>query len=216
MIDEKFKKALEERDLPKVRDMLCSRLALDHNVTGGMFNEYFEYAKSMAGENHLFEPHDGRTLSNENTEENFKLLLGQLSTNFSRERLERVLEIAKSVWSQEQISPKAKETGTESRESLAGSERILGERVISENEIHKNANESGRVVGENVRVVGEERILGERPLYDENEENDSHSRRRTSSGSRGTQQNSDINPVAVVAGVAIAAAVIVAGVVIFS
>lgn len=200
MIDEKFKKAIEEQDISKVQDMLCSRLTLDHDVTGGMFHEYFEYAKSMAGENHLFDPfdpHDGRALSNENTEANFKLLLGQLSTNFSRERLSRVLEIAKSVWSDEQTSPK----------SNARQENISQKNISSE-QTAENAGESGR-------VVGEERILGERVLYAEDEEPDSHSRRRTASSGRKTQQN-DINPVAVVAGVAIAAAVIIAGVVIFS
>lgn len=197
MIDEKFKKAIEEQDISKVQDMLCSRLTLDHDVTGGMFHEYFEYAKNTAGENHLFEPHDGRALSNENTEANFKLLLGQLSTNFSRERLSRVLEIAKSVWSDEQTSPK----------SNARQENISQKNISSE-QTAENAGESGR-------VVGEERILGERVLYAEDEEPDSHSRRRTASSGRKTQQN-DINPVAVVAGVAIAAAVIIAGVVIFS
>lgn len=212
MIDEKFKKAIKELDFSKVRDMLCSRLTLDHDVTGGMFHEYFEYAKSMADENHLFEPHDGRVLSNENTEENFKLLLGQLSTNFSRERLSRVLEIAKSVWSDEQTSPETQKNATEPKKIDVGSERIIGERIISENEISEKSNENDN---ENDRVVGEERILGERVLYAEDEEPDSHSQRRTTSSGEKTQQ-SDINPVAVVAGVAIAAAVIIAGVVILS
>lgn len=197
MIDEKFKKAIEELDISKVRDMLCSRLTLDHDVTGGMFNEYFEYVKNMTGENHLFEAHDGRTLPKENTEANFNLLLGQLSTNFSHERLERVLEIAKSIWSSEQTSPR-KQTQTQSKQ---------------ESDYSEQATESS---SENGRVVGEERILSERPLYDESEDDNSHSRRRTASGSRETRQSSDINPVAVVAGVAIATAVIIAGVVIFS
>lgn len=211
MIDEKFKKAIVELDLSKLRDMLCSRITLDHNVTGGMFHEYFEYAKSKAGENHLFEPHDGRTLPKENTEENFKLLLGQLGTNFSRERLSRVLEITKSVWSDEQTLPETQKNATELKKIDVGSERVIGERIISEDEIHENANEK---LGESGRVVGEERVLSERPLYAEDEETDSHSRRRTSS--RGKTQQSDINPAAVVAGVAIVAAVIIAGVVIFS
>lgn len=208
MIDEKFKKAVQELDLSKVRDMLCSRLTIDHDVTGGMFHEYFEYAKSKAGENHLFEPHDGRTLPKENTEENFKLLLGQIGTNFSRERLSRVLEITKSVWSDEQTLPETQKNATELKKIDVGSERVIGERIISENEILENASEK---LGESGRVVGEERILDVRPLYAEDEETDSHSRRRTSS--RGKTQQSDI---VVVAGVAIVVAVvIIAGVVIF-
>lgn len=191
MIDEKFKKAVQELDISKVRDMLCSRLTLDHDVTGGMFHEYFEYAKSISGENHLFEPHDGRALPKENTKENFKLLLGQLSTNFSSERLGRVLEIAKSVWNDEQTSQKSN----------------LRQENFSSNQTAENA-------GENGRVVGEERILDERPLYAEDEETDLHSLRRTTSNGSKTQQ-SDKNSVAVVACVAIVAAVIVAGVVIF-
>lgn len=112
MADKNLQNAVAARDLTKIRDFLRIRLQLDHNVFG-LFTESLGYCKANGiSERDLYETHDGRDLPTANTKDNFGLLVGQLATNFSQKRLERVLEIAQAVWPNEQKQPAAMQSAT--------------------------------------------------------------------------------------------------------
>ena len=143
MIDKKFKEAVSQRNLSSLRDMLRNRLLMDHDVTGGMFKECWDECVREGVAVSLYQEHDGRPLSGENSESNFNTLVGQLATNFSRERLEKVLSIAKSLWADEQSSSSKESKVYEKRQPIesaadstaASGERILKETVICEREL---------------------------------------------------------------------------------
>ncbi len=197
MVDKKFSDAVSKGNITEIRDMLRNRIQIDHDVVGGMFRECFDYCRNEGILDSLYEKQDNREIPSENTEENFKKLVGQLSTNFSRARLEKVIEIAKIVWADEQSSDK---------QNTASSSQNLR----SENGRHDY--NTGRVLTEDGgRIIGEERILSETPLYDDDE-----SRGRCRQGPQKSQQtktDSKINPILVAGAVVVVVAAVVAAVV---
>lgn len=211
MVDKKFSDAVSGGNITEIRDMLRNRIQIDHNVTGGMFRECFDYCRKEGILDSLYEMQDDREIPSENTEENFKKLVGQLSTNFSRERLEKVISIAKNIWPEEQSASQASTFSSSSSSSSSSSQR-----PHTENSQHEES--KGRVLTEDGgRIIGEERILSETPLYDEDEERNfnKHSRNlHREHRNEKPRQNSDVNPVLVGAVVVVAA--VVAAVVVIS
>ena len=203
MVDKKFSDAVSGGNITEIRDMLRNRIQIDHNVTGGMFRECFDYCRKEGILDSLYEMQDDREIPSENTEENFKKLVGQLSTNFSRERLEKVISIAKNIWPEEQSASQASTFSSSSSSSSS-------QRPHTENSQHEESR--GRVLTEDGgRIIGEERILSETPLYDEDEERNfnKHSRNHhREHRNEKPRQNSDVNPV-LVGAVAVVAAVVV-------
>lgn len=133
MVDSDLKSAVSARDLVKIRDFLGVRLQLDHNVFG-MFTEGVAYCKANGiSETDLYETHDGRNISVANTKENFNLLVGQLATNFSKERLEKTMEIAQAVWPEEQ------QQSEYVQQAVAGQQKS-----ISDSEMHEVVREIPR------------------------------------------------------------------------
>lgn len=132
MVDANFKKAVENKRIDDIRDFLRVRLMLDHNYVSGMFIECRDYCLSHGiSENMLYEKFDGRQLPQANTEENFKLLLGQLSTNFSKERMCRLLEIGKKLWANEQVYSENAAASTSHAAVTSGTKRrVISERLI--------------------------------------------------------------------------------------
>ena len=205
MVDKKFSDAVSGGNITEIRDMLRNRIQIDHNVTGGMFRECFDYCRKEGILDSLYEMQDDREIPSENTEENFKKLVGQLSTNFSRERLEKVISIAKNIWPEEQSANQA---------STFSSSSSSSQRSRTENSQHEES--KGRVLTEDGgRIIGEERILSETPLYDEDEERNFNKQRRNlhrEHRNEKPRQNSDVNPFlvgTVVVVVAVVAAVVV-------
>lgn len=200
MVDNEFKKALSSKDFTAVRDMLRNRLFLDHDVTGGMFNEYWAECEKAGLVQNIFQDSDRTEISSEKSEENYRKLVGQLSKNFSRERLNAILSLAKSLWSQEQ-------TGRSSETPQVSSKS-------------ENSSSNSRIVGQE-RIISE-CVLGEKEI-DSDGEKSSYERRESFRGSNGGR-NQDMHPkgkkddtgMGVVVAVAAAAVVaIIAGVVIF-
>lgn len=104
-VSEKLKKAVSEKDYVAIRDALWSRIALDPNFTKG-FPESLEYCyQNGISENDLFEKHDERPMSDEVTNDNFSSLCGELSTNFSKERLEKIKEIGRKLYPVKEEKP---------------------------------------------------------------------------------------------------------------
>lgn len=210
MVDKKFSDAVSGGNITEIRDMLRNRIQIDHNVTGGMFRECFDYCRKEGILDSLYEMQDDREIPSGNTEENFKKLVGQLSTNFSRERLEKVISIAKNIWPDEQSVSQA------STFSSSSSSSSSSQRPHTENSQHEES--KGRVLTEDGgRIIGEERILSETPLYDEDEERNSNKQRRNrhrEQRNENPRQYSDVNPFLV--GAVVVAAVVVAAVVVIS
>lgn len=238
MVDEKFKAAVAQRDMAAVRDGLRNRLLIDHNVSGGMFREYMDYCEQNGLADSLYQAHDKRALPEENTEENFDTLAGQLSTNFSRDRLERVVAIAQAVWRDEQVEKAAQPTSDGASMRGAGGEgRVVGgERILSETPLRKEENAESARHGEwtanraqtassgaddESRVVGEERIISVTPLREkEDSGRGQHGERsnttRHSTGRSGSGDSDVSSGVVAAAVIAVAAAAIIAGIIIFS
>lgn len=207
MVDKKFSDAVSGGNITEIRDMLRNRIQIDHNVTGGMFRECFDYCRKEGILDSLYEMQDDREIPSENTEENFKKLVGQLSTNFSRERLEKVISIAKNIWPEEQSANQA---------STFSSSSSSSQRPRTENSQHEES--KGRVLTEDGgRIIGEERILSETPLYDEDEERNFYKRSRNlhrEHRNEKKRQNSDVNPVLV--GTVVVVAAVIAAVAVIS
>ena len=131
MVDEEFKNAVNSEDIKTVRDKLCTELHFDHNVTSGTFRECMDYCKQQGLEKSLYEVHDGRELKNENSIDYYQTLVGQLCTNFSKERLEHAVSIAKNIWKDEQISLTAQNIRNGSKvNDISESGRVIGKETI--------------------------------------------------------------------------------------
>ena len=97
-VSETLKDAVSRKDVVAIRDSLWSRIALDPNFTKG-FPESLKYCLDNGiTEACLYEQHDSRPMSDEVTNENFNALCGELSTNFSKERLEKIKEIGRKLY----------------------------------------------------------------------------------------------------------------------
>lgn len=97
-VTEKLREAVSSRDYVGIRDALWSRIALDPNFSKG-FPESLNYCLEQGIlEKDLFEEHDNRPMSDEVSNDNFSALCGELSTNFSKERLEKIKEIGRKLY----------------------------------------------------------------------------------------------------------------------
>ena len=97
-VTEKLREAVSSRDYVGIRDALWTRIALDPNFSKG-FPESWNYCLEHGIlETDLYEEHDNRPMSDEVSNGNFSALCGELSTNFSKERLEKIKEIGRKLY----------------------------------------------------------------------------------------------------------------------
>lgn len=97
-VSDNLKKSVSEKNIVAIRDGLWSRIALDPNFTDG-FPENWDYCLNNGiTESNLYENHDNRPMSDEVSLENFSALCGQLRTNFSKERLNKIKEIGRKLY----------------------------------------------------------------------------------------------------------------------
>lgn len=202
MTDKKFMDAVYTRDFTVIRDMLRIRLLSDHDVTGGLFNKCWTECKNAGITQDIFQAHDGRSIPSEKSELNYNTLVGQLATNFSEARLNRIISLAIEIWANEQTGQISQERGiilntqeiSESNGRTMGEERVISERILAVREIETESKESH---------------FSERK--DSFHERDS--RKTQNRQSENERSNSGIG--VAVAVVAVAVAAIIAGVVIF-
>ncbi len=206
MVDKKFKEAVEKENIPAIRDMLKNRLLMDHDVTGGMFSECWTECKRQGITEKLYQKPDGRSLSDEKSESNYNALVGQLSTNFSRDRLNKIISLAKVIWSEEQSgdSPKTRPSGLTSNSpssettgsSSSSNERIIGERILKERIVRVKELDTGEETNSD---IGE----------------GTHKTRRSSSKGDMEDEGSKPGSGVLIAVAVVAVAAVVAGIVIF-
>ena len=184
-MEKKFIDAINANDYIALRDMLKNRLLLDHDVIGGAFSQCWNECEKAGITQSIFQLHDGREISKEVTENNYNILVGQLSTNFSETRLNNILSIAKRLWPNEQ----------------SVEEKNQSETIKSSSYNTTYENEDGRVVSE--------RIIEVKEIPHEN----SHNSSERMNYSNNNKNDSNFGVVVAVAAVAVVA--VIAGVVIF-
>lgn len=94
-ITNSFKKAVEDGDVKDIRIMLKESLLVDPSFED--FNQKSNYARNIGG---VYVDHDGRELnSDESTwDDNYMdKLMSQLSTNFSKERVEHLKKVIRKL-----------------------------------------------------------------------------------------------------------------------
>lgn len=139
-MDKKILDLITRKDIVSLRDMLRNRLLVDHDVNGGMFGECWTECENAGITQSIFQEHDGRVLSDEITESNYNMLVGQLATNFSEKRLRKILSLAKQIWPTEQSTPNKAQTvvtssSVDNNMRVKGDERIVNERILGEREL---------------------------------------------------------------------------------
>lgn len=97
-VSDKLKTDVAAKNLAAIRDDLWSRIALDPNFTGGFLESWQYCLDNDIAESEIYQEHDGRDIDLEPTGENFDLLAGHLSTNFSKERLDKMKEIGQKLY----------------------------------------------------------------------------------------------------------------------
>ena len=204
MISTAIKKAIANGSLAEMRSALRISLTLDNDYVSGMYVQDSDYCRKQGiTDGDLYEKYDGRDLLvGIDTEDSFTTLLGHLSTNFAKERVERILALGKKLWPQEQQAggtaigferpTQQPKDGTGS----VGSERILGERIVGEKQ-KSTVNSARKSTG----------MQGERIIFEREIPSSGGYGRHSHSPGRGSK-NSNF-PVAVAVGV-VAAAVVVA------
>ena len=89
--------AVASGDIVVIRDTLWCCIAMDPGFRR-KFRENWNYCvKNGITAEEIYQPHDGRDVDLDATEGNFDTLCGQLSTNFSQERLDAIKRIGKSL-----------------------------------------------------------------------------------------------------------------------
>lgn len=221
MVDANFQKAVATKKIADIRDFLRMRLTFDHDCVSGMFIECRNYCFTQGiTESDLYEKFDGRVLPTANTEENFTKLLGQLSTNFAKERIERLLEIGQAVWPQEQGSVQnAEHSYTEREEPIrspvkeTSERRKISEVPIPSSEDNKpdrqEAVSSGRrIISEKLISVSQDNDTTQSFDSQNTEETDERTKTKQSSHSSG----STVNATAIITAAAVAAIIIIAAI----
>lgn len=222
MVDTNFQKAVDTKKIADIRDFLRMRLTLDHNCVSGMFIECRKYCFTHGiTELDLYQAFDGRPLPSANTEENFTTLLGQLSTNFAKKRIERLLEIGQAVWPEEQgDNQQIKQSNTESEQTVNKTANDAdGRRIISVASIdgaaQYNAAEPQESDSSGRRKISETPIL-DRPhngsTYNSNRHNTSGSHSYDNKTRRSHNSASTMNKTALIAGAAVVAIIVIAAI----
>ncbi len=166
-MDKNFLDSIAQEDFVSLRDMLKNRLLMDHDVNGGMFREYWTECDNAGLIQSIFQEHDGREISDEITESNYNILVGQLATNFSEKRINKILSLAKQIWPTEQSNPNKAQTdvtssSVDSNMRVMGEERIVDVRIVNERiigereqstEMHMKHNAKNTICDFNVWVV---------------------------------------------------------------
>ena len=113
-VSDNLKKSVSEKNIVAIRDGLWSRIALDPNFTDG-FPENWDYCLNNGiTESDLYENHDNRPMSDEVSLENFSALCGQLRTNFSKERLNKIKEIGRKLYPPTEEKTQSQTSNTQS------------------------------------------------------------------------------------------------------
>lgn len=93
-----IKNDVAAKNIANIRIDLWGCIGNDPNFTQDFIENWNYCLRNGISENELYEIHDNRPMADEVTNENFSLLCGQLRTNFSKERLDKIREIGRKLF----------------------------------------------------------------------------------------------------------------------
>ena len=97
-ISEEIKNYVAEKNIEGIRADLWIYIGIDPNFTKDFIKNLNYCLRNGISESELYENHDGRSMSDEVTNDNFAKLCDQLRINFSKERLEKIKEIGRKLY----------------------------------------------------------------------------------------------------------------------
>ena len=90
-------KAVAEKDIFNIRSYLIAAIVADKTLK--RLEATIEYCvKNGIPESEIYDPHDGKEISNDVTEDNYKDLRADLNSNFSKERLDMLKKVAAKLY----------------------------------------------------------------------------------------------------------------------
>lgn len=111
MVDKTFMEEVAGKNIADIRGGLWSCIVVDPTLSG-KFQESLDYVlKNGITESDLYEKDNGETFATEPTSENFNKLAGLLRINFSKEKIEALKKIGRTLYPQSTEEKKSSETG---------------------------------------------------------------------------------------------------------
>ncbi len=93
-----LKSDVASRNIANIRIDLWGCIGGDPGFSKDFLENWNYCIENGITESELYEMHDNRPISNEITNDNFTLLCGQLRSNFSKERLDKIKEIGRKLY----------------------------------------------------------------------------------------------------------------------
>ena len=97
-VNKEIKNYVADKNVEGIRAELWIYIGIDPNFTKDFIENLNYCLKNGISESELYENHDGRSMSDEVTNDNFAKLCDQLRINFSKERLEKIKEIGRKLY----------------------------------------------------------------------------------------------------------------------
>ena len=97
-VNKEIKNYVSDKNVEGIRAELWIYIGIDPNFTKDFIENLNYCLKNGISESELYENHDGRSMSDEVTNDNFAKLCDQLRINFSKERLEKIKEIGRKLY----------------------------------------------------------------------------------------------------------------------
>lgn len=97
-INKEIKNYVAAKNIEGIRADLWIYIGVDPNFTKDFIENLNYCLRNGISESELYENHDGRSMSDEVTNDNFAKLCDQLRINFSKERLEKIKEIGRKLY----------------------------------------------------------------------------------------------------------------------
>jgi hypothetical protein len=159
-INVSLNKAIEKRELGRIREILSGFITADQSFSKGIFDERLRYCVSRGVlEQELFVPFDGGLLNENPIEWDIPYFAKQrvrFHANFSRERLEHLRQIGKKIFLESDSVPETGEGSTFTEEKTyhpgKGNNAAIGGAII--------LGGIGAIIGGIVAAAGEAAIFG--------------------------------------------------------
>ena len=92
-----MKKAVAEKNIFNIQSYLIAAIVADKTLK--RLEATIEYCvKNGNPESEIYDPHNGKEISDDVTEENYKKLRSGLNSNFSKERLDMLRKVAAKLY----------------------------------------------------------------------------------------------------------------------
>jgi hypothetical protein len=147
-IDDRLNKAIAEKDLSRIRQILSGFITADQGFSKSVLDDKIRYCERMGfSEDELFEEFDGDRF-NENSDEwdsaYFTKQRVKFDSNFSRKRLEHLKQVGRKLFLQPEKKPASVRIEGRTRDSTAPSQPLS--RMSRHGESSHNAALGGSIV----------------------------------------------------------------------